>query len=511
MFKPVYILLLIIIIYLVAGIASINAISITWDEPSHFSFGMRMLKGIPERPLPEKDNSKMPVSALNALPRAAEQVLNKNLHKNDNGLTDIMHGRYITLLFSVFTILLVYKWAKELYGVNAGLFSAFLFAFCPNNQSNAVMVTTDTYAVFFLAATMYALWQYCNNKNFRNLLGFAALLALSQLAKQSLFHLYVLAPLCIFMYVAVNKEKIRVKTAFKNILFTVLISWIVINAGFVFYQVNNRLGDFHFMSSLFKTVQGIFPAGFPVPVSASFVEGLDQAKYYDQLGGGYAYSSFGTVNMFGKTVPGSSLWYFYFVTLFFKTPVSCLIFIGWAGYYLGKRFNVRSFISNEFFLLAPVVYFLLLMSFLYKTQCGIRHIIFVYPLLYILCGSIIPALKTKLQRGIIVLLCLLLVIGLGRYWNNYYAYTNELVFDKKNAVYWVGTGNLNINQADHYMHQYLQLHPDAKYASQTPAKGRFIISVDEYMDVWNTGEYKWLRQYRPVGQVAYCYLLFDIK
>lgn len=511
MLKPGYILLVIILIYFIAGIISINSISITADEPSHLNFGIRMLKGNPARIDPEKDNSKMPISAINVLPRAAEQLFNKNLHKLDNGVSDIIHGRYITLLFSILTILLVYKWGKELYGVHAGIFSAFLFSLCPNNLANAVMVTTDAYAVFFILATMYTLWKYCNNSSAKNFIAFACLLALSQLAKQSLFHLYILAPLCIIIYALATKQNFKVKTVCINLLIAITISWVIINAGFVFYKINNRLGEFHFMSHLFQLLQQVLPGGFPIPLSSSFVEGLDQAKYYDQLGGGFQNSSFGTTNILGHSKQGGSFWYYYFVSIFFKTPVTYLILIAWAKIILLKNFSWQSFIKNEFFLFAPVVYYLLLMSFMYNTQCGIRHIIFIYPFLFIFSGSIITQLKSKMQKGFLIFLCLFLILSVSRYWNNFYAYTNEFIIDKKNAFKIVGTGNINITQAYNYMQKYLQQHPDVQYAPVEPKTGKFLVSVDEYMDVWNTGKYKWLQQYQPVDHVAYCYLVFDIK
>jgi dolichyl-phosphate-mannose--protein O-mannosyl transferase len=162
-----------IVLYLINGICFINALSVTADEGSHLAFGIKMLKGDPARTNPEKDNSKMPVSVINAIPRAMEQVFSGNLSKNDNGISDTIKGRYLTLFFSVLIILLVFHWSRKLYGINAGLFSAFLFVCCPNNIANAVLVTTDTYSVFFLLATMYFLWRYCNTKSNKYFIWFA--------------------------------------------------------------------------------------------------------------------------------------------------------------------------------------------------------------------------------------------------------------------------------------------------------------------------------------------------
>ena len=508
--KHTILLSLLIVLYLINGICSINALSVTADEGSHLAFGIKMLKGDPSRTNPEKDNSKMPVSVLNALPRAAEQFFNKDLSKNDNGISDAIKGRYITLFFSVLIILLVFQWSRKLYGINAGLFSAFLFVCCPNNMANAVLVTTDTYSVFFLLASMYFLWRYCNNKSNKLFIWFTVMLGLSQLVKQSLFHLYVLAPLCFLLYTAAMKEKIAWGRLSRNLLMAVTISWLIINAGFIFWHMNTRLGEYHFMSSLFGKVQQLLPGWLPAPLSESFVSGLDQAKYYDQVGGGLAQSSFANVTILGHSSTGGSFWYYYFVSIFFKTPIPYIILIGWAKLTWFKHIRLKDFMRNEFFLLAPIVYFLLLMSFLYKTQCGIRHIIFIYPLLFIFCGIVFKYAKEKRSQMIILGLSLWLLMSVGQYFNNYYPYTNEFIGHKENAYKYVGASNLNFTQAEYLVDDWLQKHPDVKRAPETAQTGKFVLVIDSYLDIWNTGKYKWLRKLKPVGEVAYSYLLFEV-
>lgn len=506
------ILLLLVLAWLVNGIYSINITSITADEGSHLSYGIRIIKGNPERTGPEKDNSKMPISALNAIPRGAEQLFSGGqLSRSDWGRADTINGRYITLLFSVLIILLVFQWSRQLYGAAAGLFSAFLFCFCPNNLAAAILVTTDTYSVFFLLAVMYMLWRYCNSHRTTDLLGLAIMLGLAQLAKQSLFHLYILVPACILLHTLITRRRLRFSRVLRDVLLVGVINWAIINAGFIFYDMNKPLGEYVFMSDLFKHVQQWLPSRIPVPFSSAFITGLDQAKFYDQLGGGFVNSSFGNVTIMGHSSNGGSFWYYYFVTLLFKTPIPVLVFSAWAVYVLVKKNTFRSFAANELFLLAPVVYFVLLMSFLYKTQVGVRHILFVYPLLHIFSGIIFKQGLTIRKQWIAGLLSLFLLVSVMRYYNNYFAYTNELIPDKKNAWKYVGASNLNFDQAYLLLDQYLARHPEVQRAPETPAKGKFVLVVDEYLDIWNTGKYAWLRQLQPVGEVERVFLLFDVK
>ena len=509
--KKYLLLFLMIILYLANGISSLNVISITSDEGSHLSYGIRILKGNPERVNPEQDNSKMPISALNAIPRGMEQVFSKNLKKSDYGERDTINGRYMTLLFSVMTILLVFVWSKQLYGINAGLFSTFLMVLCPNNIANAVLVTTDSYSVFFLLATMYFLWRYANSNSIRDFIYFALLLSLSQLAKQSLIHLYFLAPLCLLLYAVVMHEKLHPVKLLKHLLIIITVSWVIINAGYLFYHLFIPFGNYQFSSQFFLQVQNNLPANIPVPFSQAFVKGLDLAKHYDELGGGFAASSMGNVTIMGHSSTGGSFWYYYFVSLFFKTPVTYLILLAWAIIILIKKENFNRFIKKEFFLTAPIIYYLIVFSFFYKSQAGIRHIIFIYPLIFIFCGILIKYIDGKKDFLILLLLSLFLLISVAPYFNNYYPYTNQFIGHKKNAWQYVGSCNLNMGQARHFLEDYLQHHPEIKMAPEQPQTGKFVLITDQYLDVWNTGKYAWLRKLKPAGELFYSYLWFDVK
>ena len=209
---------LIVLFYVFNGICYLRQQSLTSDEGSFMSYAIRYVKGDPSRIYPRTDNSKMPISAVNLVPRMVESALGKVEEKHDGGLSDTMNGRYITLLISIFTILLSFQWAKELYGEKAGLFAAFLMSFCPNNLANAALVTTDSYSTLFLLLSMYTLWRFCKSPSTSSFMLFSIFVALSQLVKQSLFHLYILAPLCILVYFSVSRTPFKWSMFFEAII-----------------------------------------------------------------------------------------------------------------------------------------------------------------------------------------------------------------------------------------------------------------------------------------------------
>lgn len=510
-YSSAFILGLIIVFYLINGIYYLNQQSITSDEGSFMDYAIRFLKGHPDRTHPITDNSKMPISILNTIPRVVSELTTGGTTKTDWGISDTRNGRYVTLALSVLTILLVFTWSRDLYGTHAGIFSAFLASLCPNSIAHASLVTTDSYSVLFLLASMYFLWKFCRVRSRRYFILFCLAVAISQLVKQSLFHLYVLSPFCLLVYFSVYRERMRWGLFARRLLVFALISLLVINAGYYFHQSFVPLGSYDFMSNLFQGVQQVFPGSLPLPFPKPFADGLDMAKYYDQVGGGIeGVSSFGKPTILGAGRTGGSFWYYYFVSIFYKTPITYLLLFAWSLVFLIRERSWKTFVAKEFFLLAPVIYFLLLMSFFYKTQCGLRHIIFVYPFLFILSGSVLANLKNWRARVALIALTVFLLGSVLLYWGNYYPYTNEFIPDKKTAFRKVGAANLEFHQGYYFAERYLEKHPAVEWAPPEPKAGRFLISTEDYEDVWNRGRYSWIRKFDPIDHVAYNYLLIQV-
>ncbi len=510
-YNPRVLLAVVIVFYLINSFFYLNAQSITSDEGSFLNYAIRYIKGHPERVAPVTDNSKMPVSVLNLIPRIAEQVIHPSLKKSDNGFSDIMMGRYVTLIISIFSILLVFKWAKEMYGARSAVFAAFLFSFCPNNLANASLVTTDSYSVLLLLLNMYLLWKFCKTNSIKYFVYLSVAVAVAQVVKQSLFHLYILIPVILLVHFIYKKKKLNLKRSLYFLISFGFINWLLINGFYFFNGSNLSLGSYNFMSHLFQSVQRVLPSKLIVPLPKPFVDGLDMAKFYDQVGGGTkGLSSFGKVTILGHEATGGSFWYYYFVSLFFKTPIAYFLLLIFA-LILYARKKTRTFFENELFLLVPVIYFVILFSFFYKTQCGLRHIIFIFPLIFIFISSVIGLIQNKAQKYFVAIASVYLVVSVLFFWRNYYPYTNEFICNKKNAYQYIGAGNLEFLQGKYFAEKYLQQHPQVKFVPEKAENGLFLIDTENYLDVWNLHRYDWIKQYKPVDHVAYSWLLIKVE
>src|SRR5688572_18281949 len=345
-----YLRIFLFAVYFINGIIAINFNSAASDETDHMYYGQRMLKGQPQKVNPYEDGSTMPVSALNALPRAAEQLLHPNLKKTDGGISDAIHGRYITLLICVLAGIYVYRWSKESFGEKAGLFSLFLFVFCPNLQANISLVGTDAYAMLFTLTAAYYFRKFILYSGWRNFILFSIQIGLAQVAKQSLillpFFFSVIAVIVLLQRGTLLK---RFRINFTRLTVHLLVVLFIINVVFLFNGTGQSLSQYSFSSSTFQQMQNWSVLNkIPLPLPAPFIEGFDLVRRMLSMGSGNPEVS-GRSYLFGNYFTGNALWYYYSVIIFFKTPLTVLLMLLTVIIaYFKKPFSKSNFLSTGF-------------------------------------------------------------------------------------------------------------------------------------------------------------------
>ena len=173
---------------------------------------------------------------------------------------------------------------------------------------------------------------------------------------------------------------------------------------------------------------------------------------------------------------------------------------------------MNEIVFNELFLLFPVLYYFIVLDLFYKTQMGIRHIIFIYPLLYVFCGIIVRHCKHTRGKILLAVLSIWYTLSVLSYFGNYIPYTNEFILDKKMAYKKVCLLDLNYGQANFFLQRYLKANPDVSMATSTPRPGRQLVSASNLMGVWDRDAhlYDWLKPFQPIGHVAHYYLIYEI-
>jgi hypothetical protein len=499
-------------VYLLNGFFAIPRNSVTYDEMDHWSYGKRILKLQPGKVYIFDDASAMPVTGLNALPRAVEQVLNPELSKTDGGFSDIMHGRYVTVLVCLLTGFFIYRWARELFGDGGGLFSLFLFVFCPNLGAHETLLTTDAYAALFTVSTAYYFWKFIRESGWNFFLLFCISLGLAQIAKYSLVHLFVIFALASWITL------IRRKTIFtgwkKNLIRLIVLTGtvlLVINAAYFFSKSGTSLINLELHSQVLGKLENTFLGRIPLPLPGPYVEGMDMTMHMTELGAGDKNVS-GVNYLAGEKRAGKGFWQYYFVVFFFKTPISVLLIMAAAMIFLFYREKRGGHPASMLFLLGIIFYFLIVLGVTSTVQIGLRHALMIYPVLYVLAGFIFTNPVNTLNRKLATAgLIAYSVFSFYYYYPNILSYTNELVMDKKNAYKIMADSNLDFGQGEFAVEEFLRKNTSVQRAGNTPAAGKFVIGINDYLDLNRTGKFNWLKTFKPAGHVNFCYLYFDIK
>lgn len=508
-----YLPYLLFLIYLINGIFIIPQISITNDEQHHFSYSLRVLKGHPEKTFIYDDGSTMPISVLNIIPRAVEQLTHPGLKKTDWGFADIEHGRYMTLLFCMLIGVFIYKWSKRLYGEKAAIFSLFLFVFCPNLNASATLLTTDAFAALFTVSTLYYFWKTLKTKSWTDLLLFSASIGMAQLAKQSLTHLLIICPLYLFFYLLRQKKLTKnIGRRLLRISVFIIVLLTVINIGFLFQGVGKSLGDYQFRSHFFNKVQSslAFIKNVPLPFPEPYVSGLDLTKNMDEIGPGHPHTTGSNNYLFGEQRSGP-FWYYYSVILFFKLPLLTLIgIIILATSALSRIRKIKFFNGNP--IVFSLIYLMVFFSFFVNFEPGVRHILILLPLLYILLGKLAILDYRKTTTKVITIITVLYYLStFYYYYPNLISYTNELIWHKKNAYKIMADSNLDYAQGKYWLTAYMKENPAIKLPTSKPDTGRFVLTVNDYLNLRQADTLNWLcNNFKPVTHFHHCYLIFDI-
>ena len=239
---------------------------------------------------------------------------------------------------------------------------------------------------------------------------------------------------------------------------------------------------------------------------------MDMVIYLDHLGGGLPGSVNGAPYILSQ-YSTHGFWYYYLVSFFYKIPIPFLLILVSSVVVYLKNFNRPSFFQREIFLLVPVLYYLVYMSFFYSTQVGIRHILIIFPLLFVFAGFLFQKILSGRMPLIIVLAATWELVSVASYFPHFLPYTNEFIRDKKNAWKKIADTNLCYREGGYYLHAYLASHKNAVYEPARPVSGLVVVEVNDYLGVQENsryGRYDWLRGLEPVDHIHSQYLIFDV-
>src|SRR5690242_13152816 len=451
--------LLVALLHAFLAVTAVNTKSPTFDEPQHLAAGFSYWKTDDFRLDPENGMLSGRWAALPLVFGGAHFVpLEDNAwrHADDAGVAHevlyqagnnpdrmMAQARLMMSLFGAALCLLVYRIGCEFFGLIGGLVAEVFLAFDPNFLAHGALVTSDVAATFFFTATVWTSWRLFQKISLIRL-------SLAGLSLSGLFLTKFSAPIVLPVLAVISilqissKNKIAVCFGrFGTVLATTWKKLAAVSAAWIclgLVVVTAIWSSFSFRYSALTDngpARKVWDNCWTAILSdhTATQQTIEFARVHHLLPEAYlcglAYTQKSAeirpafLNNHWSLIGFSS---FFPLAVLYKTPLPFLCLIALAAVIAISRrkdWHSSNFL-NPFFLFA-VIY----AAFAIGAQLNIghRHILPVYPALFIGCGAIAFHLHTKPRISVIAVVSLLICWQIGESLAvrpDYLAYFNEV-------------------------------------------------------------------------------------
>jgi len=523
------------------GLHSIRDKSATFDEFKHLRNGYIYLRPGTYTKVPQPDELINPplVNLVTALPLVGTRLTGRestaasgderprsgkeaawletfpfDTGRHPDGL--LRRGRMATLGLSLLAGLLLFTWAHRLYGEGGALCALALYALSPNILAHARLVTVDLgFAALGLLA-VWAGWRSAARPGWRTAAGMGAAIGLALLAKHSA--LVLLPPLLLAWLVRRGRPRAReaVQLALAAVT-ALLVVW-----------VGCRL----FLVPAFSAAAG-------APAVDGFLASLAEPLRLWLHGVFIIKDARMNAFLFGQ-LSLTGWWYYFPAAILIKSTIPALLLglLALATALMAALRHRAAVARDELFLWLPALFFLVV-SMTRGINVGLRHVLVVYPLLFLLCGRLWP--WSRRSRGVRVLLLLLLaghgVAALAIH-PHHLAYFNRLAGGPDNGYRLMVDCNLDWGQDLPLLARYLEDHdteavrlayfgptppevygikarPVSRENELIPKPGFYAVSATRLQNLYgfqrNPERFRWLRHRQPDHQLGHSILLYRIS
>lgn len=336
----------------------------------------------------------------------------------------LLVGRLAGFLAGSLLIIVVFRFGTELFGLAAGLAAASLTAFDPNLIAHARLITTDLPITLAITTTLYLLWRYRQHPTRQRLAWVILGFVFASLVKYSGLLLLILLPLELAVARRDRSVPLTPHRLFGLLLVSLLVSLLVVyRGGFRKLADDPRLTEIYRQRQsiieqqavaeqpvLIQRLIGVTEPGQPVQTAIERFSELPLPFYWYLRGTAavVSHSYWGQpAYLFGQT--NERGWWWYFPAAFLvKTPLATLGLITVALAALARRRLARPqpLPTTLAFILVPVGLYVLA-TFFTRLNLGIRHLLPIYPLLFLVVGwltSLRHRRFPRLFRGLVLTL-----------------------------------------------------------------------------------------------------------
>jgi len=308
--------------------------------------------------------------------------------------------RFMVVVLGACVALLVFAWAKRLYGTGPALVSFLLCIFSPNMMAHSRLMTTDIGIALFYFLSCFLLWLWLQKKESKiRLIALGIVVGLAQISKFNAILLYPTIFLIITMDAFLSQpagtpllKKVTQAGVKTGILFgvIVLISLAVIYVGYGFTFAN-------YFENFEKNTAGAI---------------LREQRHY-----------------FAGKIHYGKVWYLPIAIFFIKTSLPILIlFITGLVAAVKKR---KSFV--EYATIYGIPFFYFAVCLIPQKNDQLRYYLPFFPFAFLMAGNAVAYLKETKFKWVVGVLLLWLIADNLMVYPNYLTFFNQIVGGAKNG------------------------------------------------------------------------------
>ncbi len=359
-------------------------------------------------------------------------------------------GRAMVAVFSVATALLVFFWSRHLFGMRGGFVSLVLYTLAPEFLAHGALATSDVVMTFFFVACSAAWWKHLHSPGATWTAVSVGMLGLAFVAKVSAILLIPMFALSAAAWVWQLRRDSRAGLLVRRLVMSAVVHGVgVWGVLWLFYRFRYSAfapalaGGAEFNHSWAWVLEGLGLPGYMIVhlrdwrlLPEAWLYGLSFVLSYAKARGAFLngeYSLTGWVRFFPYT-------------FLVKSTLPCLILLGAAlaraagsaRQRLQRQHADTAAMGSRWWDFTPLLALFVVYTATSLTShlnIGHRHILPIYPAVYIAIGSLGAWLDFRRPARLAFVLLLLAWQAGASFWirPHYLAYFNELVGGPKNG------------------------------------------------------------------------------
>lgn len=280
-----------------------------------------------------------------------------------------------TLLFGIILFFIAKKW----FGKTAAIIALFLYVFSPVILTHGHLVNTDLWMTIGFFSAIFSFAWYLEKRSISRMIISAIIFSIALLLKFSaVFLIPVFVLLWIVEYHTTNNKK---EYSLNNFINTTIV-FLIISILFIWADYGFPIGD----APKYILEIGHDYTNKPLQILAPILQNIPMPIY-----------SKGLIMVFSSGLSNRSafilghffnagVWYYFPIAYLVKEPLSLLILLFGGKIYLLTRKRKLEFC--EWLIIIPPVFYLIV-SLFSKLNIGIRHLMPIYPFIFIFIGYFI--------------------------------------------------------------------------------------------------------------------------